>query len=53
MYFSKLKELNDELGLNELSMGMSHDYIKSIKRNLPTEIPLPKPNPKSRVGGFV
>ena len=31
MYFSKLKELNDELGLNELSMGMSHDYIKSIK----------------------
>ena len=30
-YFSKLKELNDELGLNELSMGMSHDYIKSIK----------------------
>ena len=31
----------------------TEDYIRTIKGNLPTEIPLPKPNPKRRVGGFV
>tara|TARA_B100000242_G_scaffold251488_1_gene193257 strand:- start:201 stop:863 length:663 start_codon:yes stop_codon:yes gene_type:complete len=30
-YFAQLKALNDELGLKELSMGMSHDYLKSIE----------------------
>ena len=29
------------------------DYIRTIKGNLPTEIPLPKTKPKKRVGGFV
>ena len=31
----------------------TEDYIRAIKGNLPTEIPLPKPNFKRRVGGFV
>tara|TARA_B100001057_G_scaffold344820_1_gene345869 strand:- start:3498 stop:4151 length:654 start_codon:yes stop_codon:yes gene_type:complete len=29
-YFSSLKNLNDTLGLNELSMGMSSDYMDAI-----------------------
>ena len=29
-YFKKLSELNSSLGLNELSMGMSSDYMKAI-----------------------
>ena len=29
-YFKSLSELNSSLGLNELSMGMSSDYIKAI-----------------------
>ena len=30
-YFIKLRELNNKIGLKELSMGMSADYIKAIK----------------------
>ena len=30
-YFSKLKILNDEFKFNNLSMGMSDDYISAIK----------------------
>ena len=30
-YFQKLNLLNDKLGLNELSMGMSSDFIEAIK----------------------
>ena len=30
-YFSKTKELNDELKLDQLSMGMSSDYLKAIE----------------------
>ena len=30
-YFSKTKQLNDELKLNQLSMGMSSDYLKAIE----------------------
>jgi len=33
VYFQKLKVLNDKLGLKELSMGMSSDYILAIKNN--------------------
>ena len=29
-YFSKLQQLNKTLGLDELSMGMSSDYLKAI-----------------------
>ena len=29
-YFKNLSELNSSLGLNELSMGMSSDYMKAI-----------------------
>ena len=29
-YFIKMKELNDKIGLKELSMGMSADYLKAI-----------------------
>ena len=29
-YFKNLSELNSSLGLNELSMGMSSDYLKAI-----------------------
>ena len=32
-YFKKLKLLNDNLSLNDLSMGMSSDYISAIKNN--------------------
>ncbi len=31
IYFSKMKNLNDNIKLNELSMGMSHDYLTAIK----------------------
>ena len=30
-YFMKIRELNKKLGLNELSMGMSSDYLNAIK----------------------
>ena len=30
IYFSKMLEVNTMLGLNEISMGMSNDYIKAI-----------------------
>jgi len=30
-YFQKMKQLNDNLSLNELSMGMSSDYLLAIK----------------------
>lgn len=32
-YFKKLNSLNNSLGLNELSMGMSSDYISAINNN--------------------
>ena len=31
IYFSKMKNLNDNIKLNELSMGMSHDYLAAVK----------------------
>ena len=31
LYFSDLKNLNNEFNLPELSMGMSHDYLKAIE----------------------
>jgi uncharacterized pyridoxal phosphate-containing UPF0001 family protein len=30
-YFKELNNLNKKLGLNELSMGMSADYIDAVK----------------------
>ena len=30
-YFSKLKDLNDNMGFTDISMGMSHDYLEAIK----------------------
>jgi pyridoxal phosphate enzyme (YggS family) len=30
-FFKKMKEINDQLGLKELSMGMSSDYLDAIK----------------------
>jgi len=30
-YFEKMQELNKKIGLNELSMGMSADYLNAIK----------------------
>jgi PLP dependent protein len=33
VYFQKLKALNDKLGLKELSMGMSSDYMVAIKNH--------------------
>ena len=30
-YFSDLKSLNDKFDLKDLSMGMSHDYLKALK----------------------
>ena len=30
-YFKELKELNNKLNLNELSMGMSSDYLEAIE----------------------
>ena len=31
MYFSELRDLNQEFKLPELSMGMSNDYLKAIE----------------------
>ena len=31
IYFTKMKDLKNELNLKELSMGMSSDYIEAIK----------------------
>ena len=31
IYFKKLKSLNDKIGLEELSMGMSNDFLEAIK----------------------
>jgi len=31
IYFSKMKNLNENIKLNELSMGMSNDYLTAIK----------------------
>ena len=31
IYFSKMKSLSDKINLNELSMGMTNDYIKAIQ----------------------
>lgn len=30
-YFKKISKLNDEIGLQHLSIGMSNDYVKAIK----------------------
>ena len=30
-YFSKMQEIKKEINLNELSMGMSNDYLKAIE----------------------
>ena len=30
-YFKKMKKLSDEFNLNELSMGMSEDYLDAIE----------------------
>ena len=30
-HFKKMRELNDKLGLKQLSMGMSADYLNAIK----------------------
>ena len=30
IYFSKILELNSKLGLNELSMGMTNDYLEAL-----------------------
>jgi len=32
-YFLKMKDIHTKLGLKELSMGMSNDYLKAIKFN--------------------
>ena len=32
-YFKELKDLNDQLGFSEISMGMSNDYINAIRYN--------------------
>lgn len=32
-YFLKMKDIHTKLGLKELSMGMSNDYVKAIKFN--------------------
>ena len=32
-FFSEMKNLNNNLNLNELSMGMSHDYINAIEHS--------------------
>ncbi len=31
IYFSKMRNLNDNIKLNELSIGMSSDYLTAIK----------------------
>ncbi len=30
-YFAKIKQLNDQIGLTDISMGMSSDYLNAIK----------------------
>ena len=32
-YFSEMSDINKELNFNELSMGMSGDYLEAIKYN--------------------
>ncbi len=32
-YFSEMKSINDSIGINELSMGMSSDYLKAFENN--------------------
>ena len=32
-YFSEMNKINQELKFNELSMGMSGDYLEAIKNN--------------------
>ena len=32
-YFSEMNKINNELNLNDLSMGMSEDYLSAIKNN--------------------
>ena len=32
-YFEEMNELNKKLKLNELSMGMSSDYLEAIENN--------------------
>ena len=32
-YFFKMNEINKKLKLNELSMGMSSDYLEAIENN--------------------
>ena len=32
-YFLRMQELNKEIGLKELSMGMSSDYLEAVKFN--------------------
>ena len=32
-FFSKMNELNQKINLNELSMGMSSDYLKAVEFN--------------------
>ena len=32
-YFKKMNEINKSLNLNELSMGMSSDYLEATKNN--------------------
>ena len=32
LYFSKLKKLNDDNNLNEISMGMSNDYLNAVEQ---------------------
>ena len=31
IYFSEMKKLNQELGLSDISMGMSDDYLIALK----------------------
>ena len=33
LYFQKMKEIHERLGLKELSMGMSNDYLEAVKFN--------------------
>ena len=33
IFFSEMKNLNNNLNLNELSMGMSNDYIEAVEHN--------------------
>ena len=32
-YFLEMKKLNTDLGLSELSMGMSSDFLKAVKHS--------------------